>query len=71
MMDLEKKLCSNAKRQSAYRLRQLDSERVVLRVWLSFEARRNLEALAFKRRTTLEKTIEQAINGEWETAGRP
>ena len=61
----------NAKRQKAYRLRQIDAGRVAVNVWLTFETMQNLKALAAKRRLTLEQAIDLAIDEAWQTAGRP
>ena len=71
MMDIQKRLRTNAKAQRAFRERQIDEGRILLKVWLSFDSRRNLEAIAHKRRMTIEQAIDQAINGEWEAAGSP
>jgi len=67
-------LLSNAKnacRQRNYRNRQIDAGRVGVKVWLDFEVMENLRALAYKRRLTLNQTIEMAIDETWEAAGRP
>lgn len=61
----------NAKRQKAYRLRQIDAGRVAVNVWLTFETMQNLKALAAKRRLTLERAIDLAIDEAWIEAGRP
>ena len=61
----------NARRQRRYRASQIDAGRVLVKVWLSYEAKQNLLALAGKRRMTLEKAIELAIEESWETAGKP
>ena len=61
----------HAKRQKAYRLRQIDAGKVAVNTWLTFEAVQCLKALAAKRRMTLDQTIECAIDVAWTDAGRP
>ncbi len=62
---------ANARRQEAYRGRQIDAGRVSVTIWLDFETLQNLRALAYRRKVTLQETVEAAINSEWEAAGRP
>ena len=61
----------NARRQRAHRMRKSDAGLSMVQVWLSFDTMQNLRSLAYKRRMSQEATIEAAINGEWEAAGRP
>jgi len=61
----------NARRQRAYRNRKLDDGKAAVNVWLSFDTMLNLKALAAKRRLTLEKAIELAIDESWIEAGMP
>lgn len=67
----DKPLRGNALRQRRYRASQIDSGRLAVKVWIVFETLENLRALAYKRKQTMQQALEAAINGEWESAGRP
>lgn len=64
-------LRANAKRQRRYRANQIDLGRVLVKAWLSFEAKQNLLALAGKCRVTIEQAVEIAVDESWQTAGKP
>jgi hypothetical protein len=61
----------NARRQKAYRLRQIAAGRIAVNIWLTFETMQCLKALAAKRRISFDKTIECAIDAAWIDAGKP